>query len=267
MRQSKERGASQDKPAAARGNPAVEGPTGGSHLGFWAGLLTAVLAAAALALAVTTPPRSGPYCQSACIGYPYTEAASFVPRDYLWMYPALLAPLAFTVLAACLHSWTPARWRHLSLTGTCLAAVGAAILVVDYGLQLSVMQPSLLAGETSGLSLLSQYNPHGVFIGLENIGYGTIALALIFLGMPLAKSARKPARAAGWVFAAGGGVTLLLLAVFAVVYSSTLDYRFEVIALLLSYLVLAAAGTLLAASFSPWRVMESAARVPDGDGP
>jgi hypothetical protein len=53
------------------------------RLGSWAGLLSAGLSAAALGLGVTTPPRSGPYCRESCLGYPYLDAAAFVPRDYL----------------------------------------------------------------------------------------------------------------------------------------------------------------------------------------
>jgi hypothetical protein len=48
---------------------------------FWISVVTAVLGTIALAMAVTTPPRSGPYCSISCIGYPYTNAAAFVPRD------------------------------------------------------------------------------------------------------------------------------------------------------------------------------------------
>ncbi|MGZ4475348.1 MAG: hypothetical protein ACXVWW_06555, partial [Nocardioides sp.] len=63
-------------------------PTG-VRTGRVAAALTAVSAVVSLAVGVTTPARSGPYCRSGCVGYPYTDAAAFVPRDYLWMYPAL----------------------------------------------------------------------------------------------------------------------------------------------------------------------------------
>ena len=69
--------------------------------GFWAAILTAALAAVSFGVAVTTPPRSGPFAApGSAIHYPYTSAAQFVPRDFLWMYPALLMMLAFLVLAA-----------------------------------------------------------------------------------------------------------------------------------------------------------------------
>jgi hypothetical protein len=43
--------------------------------------LTVVLVVVSLAMAVTTLPRSGPYYQGGCAGYPYTDAAAYIPRD------------------------------------------------------------------------------------------------------------------------------------------------------------------------------------------
>lgn len=221
----------------------------GTRLGFWAALVTAAFSAAALAVAVTTPPRSGPYCRSGCISYPYTDVAEYVPRDYLWMYPALLGAIAFVVLAACVHSSASGRWKGWTLAGTCLAVIGAGALAIDYGLQLSVVQPSLLAGEISDLSLLSQYNPHGIFIGLENLGYATFGLAALFLGVPLANTGLKAAPAAGRVLFLGGALTLGLLVFLGFLYQEQLEYRFEVLGLLVMDLVLIVSGILLAVAF------------------
>ena len=44
------------------------------------------------------------------------------------------------------------------------------------------MQPSILLGETEGFALLTQYNPHGVFIALEDLGYFLMGMAFVFLG-------------------------------------------------------------------------------------
>ena len=73
-----------------------------SRLGVWVAPATAAVGAVSLAVAGTTPPRSGPLCNDGCIAYPYTDAAAFVPRDYLWMYPEVLLTLLFVVLAVCL---------------------------------------------------------------------------------------------------------------------------------------------------------------------
>lgn len=63
--------------------------------GFWLSMLTFIFTLVALVIAITTPPRSGPFCSSGCIDYPYIDAAAFVPRDYLWMGPALLLTIFF----------------------------------------------------------------------------------------------------------------------------------------------------------------------------
>jgi hypothetical protein len=55
-------------------------------------------------------------------------------------------------------------------------------------------------------------------------------------------------RVTAWVLRVGAVLTLLDLVVSAVVYRSDLDYRFEVIALLIAWLVLVATGVLVAVS-------------------
>jgi len=229
------------------------------RIGLWAALSTTTAAAVSLAVGITTPPRSGPYCRSGCINYPYTDAAAFVPRDYLWMYPALLTALVFVVLAVCIHDWMPPRRRLFARTGVCFAVIGVGALVVDYGIQLTVMQPGLLSGETEGLSPFSQYNPHGLFIGLENIGYATMNLALLFLGITLAGQGSKLVRTTGWVFSGGGAATIVALILYGALYRTDLDYRFEVIALLITWLVLITGGLLLSIGFAPARAAGTAA--------
>lgn len=190
----------------------------------------------------TTPPRSGPYCQGECVAYPYTAVAAFVPRDYLRMYPALLMTVIFVALSVYIHHWVPPARRLFSAIGVCLTVIAAVALVLDYAVQLTVMQGSLRAGETAGLSLLSQYNPHGLFIGLENVGYATFAFGFVSLGVALVAHESKLARAAAWVFIAGGALTVLLLVALASIYGTGLEYRFEVMALLVTWLVLVTVG-------------------------
>ena len=137
-------------------------------------------------LGVTTPPRAGVFCQAACVGYPYTDVAAFVPRDYWWMYPGLLGALLFAALALCLHPVVAPARRLPAAIGTGAAVIGATALVLDYAVQLMVMQPALQAGETDGLSPWSQYDPHGMFIALENLGYALFGAAFVLLGTALA---------------------------------------------------------------------------------
>ena len=221
--------------------------------GWWVSAALAVAAFTSFATAVSTPPRSGPYCTSACVSYPYTDVAAFAPRDYVWMYPTMAMVLLVAVLAVCLHAWVPTARRLLTALGVSLTVIAAATLVVDYALQLTVVQAALGAGEVEGLTLLSQYNPHGAFVGLENVGYATMAAAFVFLGAALVAGADTLVRASGWVLVAGGAAILAALVLFAVRYGSGLEYRFEVVALMVTWLVLTVVGILMAAVFATAR--------------
>jgi hypothetical protein len=150
------------------------------RFGFWTSILTAAAAAAALGIASTTAPaRSGPNCPplvemgvlESCVTYPYTDVAAFVPIEYIWMYPALLMALLFLVLVVCIHYYADADKKIFSQIGLSFAVISATAHTINYFIQLAVVQPSLLKGELEGLSLFSQYNPHGLFIALEDVGY------------------------------------------------------------------------------------------------
>ncbi len=220
-----------------------------SRPGSWLAGGTAFVAMLALGVGISTPPRSGPNCVSACIGPPYTGGAGFVPRDYWWMYPAsLLALLAIALFATLPHRSTPAAVLSARVAVP-LAAIAAGALVADYALQLTVMQPSLLKGEAAGLGLLSQYNPHGVFIALENVGYLLLGVASGCAGLAMTVHSRLE-RVARAVLVTGGAVTVLALVGFALAYRSDLEYRFEVAGIAIDWLTLIVAGVLLCTA---WR--------------
>lgn len=228
-------------------SPTLENPH--RRTGLWVAILTALMAVVSLAMAITTLPRSGPYCQNGCVGYPYTDVAAFVPRDYLWMYPALVLTLLAMVLVECIHYQMPPSRRLLSRIGVAFTTMGVAILVVDYASQLTFIQPALLLSETEGLSPWTQYNPHGIFIALENVGYALLNLAFLFIGVAMLGMPTRLWRAAGWVFAGGGVLTLALLVLYSLIYRVRLDYRFEVTAISITWLVLIVAPVLLIIAF------------------
>jgi hypothetical protein len=178
------------------------------------------------------------------VAYPYTDVARYVPRDYLWMYPGVALAVLFVVLIAGLHDETPPHLRVFSRMALALATVAGTLLVADYGIQLTVMQPSLLRGETEGLSPLSQYNPHGVFIALENLGYLLTGLVFLCAAASSAGTGRLR-RAVRRVFLSGGILIVTALAVLAGTYRADLEYRFEVPGLAIAWLVLIVNGTLL----------------------
>jgi len=93
------------------------------------------------------------------------------------------------------------------------------------------------------------YNPHGVFIALENVGYAMLGGAFLFLGGALAGGSSRLERAVRWVLTVGGALILAALVLSAAIYRAELDYRFEVMSLCITWLVLIVAGTLLTVVF------------------
>jgi hypothetical protein len=230
-----------------------------ARFSFWVAVLTAALAAAALAMAVTSPPRSGPYCSMSCIAYPYTNAAAFVPRDYLWLYPAALLSITFIVLVACIHRQARDDLKVFSLVAMCFASLGAAMILPDYVIQIAVVQPSLLDGQVSDFSLFSQYNPHGIFIALEDGGYSLMGLAFLFSGLSLG-SLTLLERVARRLLLISGVAVIGALVTLALIFGKDLEYRFEVIALSIDWIVLVVAGVLLGVVFK--RLMPASRTAP-----
>lgn len=218
------------------------------RIGFWAAILTAALAAVSFGVAVTTPPRSGPFAApGSAIPYPYTTAAQFVPRDFLWMYPALLMMLAFLVLAACVRERGAGGRKVFATIGSSLAVASVTIIAIDYFIQLRTVQPALLRGEWDGLAILSQYNPHGVFIALEELGFLAMGLSFAFLALVLGSSRLE--RVTRWVYLASSALIVAAFVGMSWYFGFGLEYRFEVTAISLGWLTLMISGILLAFVF------------------
>jgi hypothetical protein len=106
------------------------------------------------------------------------------------MYPAALMSLSFVVLLACVHSRAPADKRVFSQVGLSFAVISATAIVCDYSIQLAVMQPSILQGEARDGVLFSMYNPHGIFIALEDVGYLLLGATFFFTALAVATGDR-----------------------------------------------------------------------------
>jgi hypothetical protein len=224
-----------------------------SRLGFWTSILTAVAAAAALGIAITTAPaRSGPFCMAelvgSCVTYPYTDVAAFVPIEYIWMYPAFLMALLFVVLVVCIHQYAALDKKVFSQIALSFALISAAAHAINYFIQLAVVQPSLLKGELEGLSLFSQYNPHGIFIALEDLGYLMMAVAFLFVAIAFGRRGRLE-RVIRFLFIISSVLAVGSLILLALLYGSNLEYRYEVVAILVDWITLIVSGALLSVFF------------------
>lgn len=149
--------------------------------GFYSAVLMVVFTIITLGIAICTPPISGPFSAVQGTSYPYTDVISRFPRDYYWMYPAMLLMLIYVVFMVCVDQYASGSKKIYSRVSLIFSCMSAFMLIVNYFFQVSVIQPSLINGEFDGIALLIQYNPHGIFIAAEEIGYIFMSLSLLFL--------------------------------------------------------------------------------------
>jgi hypothetical protein len=223
----------------------AEGDVSAKSVGVWIAFATSALTLLTFAAAVATPPLSGPFCRAAdCLAYPYLDAISRFPRDYLWMYPAILLTLAYVSLVAFAYAIAPAHRTFPALLASIAASLAGAFLIADYFVQIAVVQPSLLAGEADGISLLSQYNPHGVFIALEELGYLFMALSFLLVA-PMFVGNTRLERALRIVLRGGCVAGIIAFLAISMRYGVHREYRFEVAIISIDWLALGIASFMM----------------------
>ncbi|MDP1828989.1 MAG: hypothetical protein Q8L48_37350 [Archangium sp.] len=224
------------------------GDAGEAGRASWVAATLALLTTGTFAIAVLTPPLSGPWCTAGCFEYPYADIASRFPRDYWWMFSAMLVSVVFVALMVSVHRCAPAPAKSFSLMGLALGAPGALVLLVDYWVQVAVIQPSVLRSEHDGIALLSQFNPHGVFIALEEIGFLLMSAGLLCLA-PVFWRTRGGGRALGWVLIGGFVASLGAVVATSMRFGLQREYFLEVALISVVWLTLIIAGTMLAVLF------------------
>jgi hypothetical protein len=219
-----------------------------NRLGFYCSILTTLFTVVTFGIAFNTPPLSGPYSIGPSFNYPYLDIASRFPRDYFWMFPALILTAIYVVLMICIYQNTPRVRKVFSQTSLAFALISAGILFTDYFLQLSVIQPSLVNGEKDGISILTQYNPHGIYIALEDLGYSLMSVSFLFLA-PVFSGKNRVEKALRWIFSSNFILTISSLIFISVIYGIHREYRFEVAVISINWLSLIIAGILLSVVF------------------
>jgi hypothetical protein len=210
--------------------------------------LTAGLTALTFGLALRAVPISGVNCPGDCLEYPYLDTANRFPTDYVWMYPAMGLVLAYLLMFASMRAHAPVDRRIFGYMAVATAVVAAAILVPNYWVQSSVVPASIAAGETEGIALLTQYNPHGLFIALEEVGYLVMSISFL-LAVPLVAGSGLRSRVVRWLFASGFIVPMAAVAVFTIMHGLDRQDRLEVVLIAVDWIVLIVNGILLALIF------------------
>ena len=202
-------------------------------------LTMSVLTLGTFALALTALPDDVPY--------PFTAdvIAAQWPGDYLWMYPAMVLMLLFVAFVASIHEYAPPTRKTFSLVGLCVAVIAAAVLLGTYFIQVTVMQPSLEKGQLDGWAMLTMYNPNGVFIALEELGYLLMSLAVGCLA-PVFMQKNKVERTIRWIFVLSPATAVASLVGVSAARGIDRGYVFELFVISIVWLTLIVSGQLVA---------------------
>lgn len=226
----------------------VELQINAARFGYLISVFTAILTIITFSIAIFTPPLSGPFCKARCFQYPFTDITSRFPRDYYWMFFAMVLMLFYLAMIITVHQTVAHNRKHFSLTGVAFGVMATLILITDYFIQVSVIQPSLLAGETDGISILSQFNPHGIFIVLEEIGFMFMIISFFCLTPTFSKS-NSTQKAIKWTSVFGLVITIISLIVISITYGIKREYRFEVAVISIAWVELIIIGFLYSSYF------------------
>ena len=207
-------------------NP-LSNPNQIARTGFYIALLTSVITLVTFTIAFLTPPLSGPFCRGECFEYPYKDIAERFPRDYYWMYLSMVVSLLYLFLMVIIHYHARPDKKIYSHTGLGIALISAAIMIPLYFTQVTVIQPSLLKKEFEGLALWSQFNPHGMFIALEEISYWLMNISF-FVVIPVFNDNRKFSGAIRLTYLIGFFLAIIAFVLITLQYGIIREYIFEV---------------------------------------
>lgn len=219
-----------------------------NSVGFYTAIFTVVMTVVTFGFAITAIPISGANCGDLCIEYPYLNTLSQFPKDYLWMPLATILTLSYLVLMVSIHVYASNQRKIFSQIGLSFALLATMVLVGDYFVQFSVVPISLMSGETEGITLLTQYNAHGVFIVLEELGYLLMSLSFLFMA-PVFVNKNRLESAVRWVFVISFLLTVIAFTLISFNYGLDRQDRFEVAVISIDWLVLIINGILLSMVF------------------
>jgi hypothetical protein len=126
--------------------------------------------------------------------------------------------------------------------------ISAVILLTDYFIQIAVVPVSLMNNETAGMTLITQYNPHGLFIALEELGYLIMSFSFFFIALIFNKTGRLES-SIKWIFISAFVLTIVSLIMISIQYGLDRKDRFEIVSLSIAWLVLIVNGILLSIYF------------------
>jgi hypothetical protein len=151
-----------------------------ARIGYWASLLT------------------GCFCIVFTIAAVLTESHMLpMPWDVvLTIGPSLLLAPCFLAVMVCVNALAPAERKIWSQLGVAFACVYVPMCVSAYGVELAVVEPRIMRGNTSETALITLVRSDSVFNAIDGIGYlfmclSTLVAAPAFAGTRLERAVRR----------------------------------------------------------------------------
>jgi len=212
--------------------------------GLYSTLSLVILTIITWGFAMLAVPPAGPYCPGDCMSYPFPDILMYYPRDYYWMYISIFQLFAYLVFIISIHFIAPVEKRLFSFISVAFALISAIVLLIAYFVQFSVVPASVMNGETDGIALITQYNGHGIFIAMEDLGYITMSISFLFLAFIFSKknSLEKTIRV---ILLMSFLLTVLSFLFYSFKFGIDRSYRFEVAAITINWLVTITAGIFI----------------------
>jgi len=219
-----------------------------NQFGFYAAVATVILTLVTFGFAMTAVPISGANCPSDCVTYPYLDTLAQYPKDFLWMPLAIWMILSYVILMVSIHASVPDNRQIFSQIGLAFTLISAGILVSDYFLQFTIIPVSLANNEMDGLAMLIQYNPHGIFIALEELGYLLMSLSFLFFAFVF-RNKERLSSAIRWIFLMSFILVIVSFILITFIFGIERLDRFEVVVISVNWLVLLVNGVLVGILF------------------
>jgi len=105
-----------------------------------------------------------------------------------------------------------------------------------------------MKGESEGIALITQYNEHGLFIAMEELGYITMSIALFFLAFAFSKCTRVE-RVIRIILISQLFLTITSFAFYSIKFGIERSYLFEVATITINWLVIITIGILTGIHF------------------
>ena len=211
--------------------------------GIYSSFLLSFLTLVTFGFAMIAIPSAGPYCPGDCMEYPFTDLLKYYPRDYYWMYLAVFQLFAFVIFVVMNHYLAHPSKKLFTFLSCSFAMISTTVLLITYFTQFSVVPISVMKGEADGIALITQYNEHGLFIAMEELGYITMSMAMFFLSFAFSKNSRSE-RIIRHILFGQLFLTILAFVFYTLRYGINRSYLFEVASITINWLVIIIVGIM-----------------------